>query len=327
VNARGTSLSWRVFIANAVVLCVAAAILLISPVTVSHPVSAREAAVVVGGLCVMVVLNLWLVRRTLQPLNRLADDMDRIDLLEDESPAIAPPPSGDEELVRLASSYEAMLDRLRFERRESARRTAQAQEEERRHVARELHDQVGQVLTGLVLQIDRVMADLDPAARDRLVPVREAARGALQDVRAIARSLRPDVLDDLGLVPALQGLATRFARDTGIPVERRLAPVAAPLGRDAELAVYRIAQEALTNVARHAGAGRVELRLEPLDGGVTLSVSDDGRGVDGLDPPAAGGLRWMRERAVLVDASLAVRNEPEGGTTVSLHVPGSSVAA
>jgi two-component system sensor histidine kinase UhpB len=101
VDVRGTSLSWRVFIANAVVLCVAAAVLLISPVTVSHPVSAREAAVVVGGLCVMVVLNLWLVRRTLEPLNRLADDMDRIDLLEDDAAAIGPPPSGDEELVRL----------------------------------------------------------------------------------------------------------------------------------------------------------------------------------------------------------------------------------
>jgi two-component system sensor histidine kinase UhpB len=177
-----------------------------------------------------------------------------------------------------------------------------------------------------MLQIDRVMADL-PSEHDRLLPVRESARGALQDVRAIARSLRPDVLDDLGLVPALQGLATRFARDTGIPVDRRLAPAAPPLGRDAELAVYRIAQEALTNVARHAGAGRVELCLEPLEGGVALSVSDDGRGVDGVDPPAAGGWRWMRERAVLVDASLAVRNAPGGGTTVSLHVPGSPVAA
>ena len=320
VRRHGPSLSWRVFAANAAILCLAAAILLLSPVTVSHPVSAREAAVVVGGLSVMVVINLWLVRRTLAPLSRLADDMDRIDLLRVSSTP-APPPSWDAEIVRLSESYAAMLDRLRFERRESARRAATAQEDERRHVARELHDQVGQVLTGLVLQLDRVIADVDPPTRERMVPVRDAALGAVEDVRAIARSLRPDVLDDLGLVPALQGLATRFMRDTGIPVDRRLSLPPRPLGRDEDLAVYRIAQEALTNVARHAGASGVCLRFGPCDGGVTLSVRDDGHGIRDPDPGVAGGLRWMRERAVLVDATLDVRSDAEGGTTVSLHVP------
>ena len=320
-----SSMSWRVFLANAAVLATAAVVLLLSPVTVSHPVSAHEAAVVVAGLCVMLILNLWLVRRALGPLRRLAEDMDRTDLLDTAAPRLEPP-SGDAEIVRLASSYRAMLDRLRAERRDSARRAATAQEEERRHVARELHDQVGQVLTGLVLQIDRLATDADPAMQERIIPVREAARGALEDVRGIARALRPDVLEDLGLVPALQGLATRFARDTGIHVDRRLQAPSLHLDHDAELAIYRIAQEALTNVARHAGATSVELALESDADGLRLTVRDDGRGLNGTRADRAGGLRWMRERAVLVDGVLDVRSEDATGTTVSLVLPVQEVA-
>ena len=307
--------------ANAVVLCIAAAILLISPATVSHPVAAHEAAVVVGGLCLMVMLNVWLVRRALWPLTRLAADMDRIDLLDDDGPLWTGSPSSEAEIARLAMSYEAMVNRLRHERRDAARRTALAQEEERRHVARELHDQVGQVLTGLVLQIDRLVADVDPAICQRLVPVRETARGALEDVRIIARALRPDVLEDLGLVPALHGLAGRFTRDTGIRVDRHLQPPPEPLDPEVELAIYRIAQEGLTNVARHAEARAVSLRLVPDEHGVTLTVHDDGRGMNGVDPTAAGGLRWMRERALLVDATLAIDAAADRGTTIMLHLP------
>ncbi len=177
------------------------------------------------------------------------------------------------------------------------------------------------MLTGLLLQIDRLARDADPATQERVIPVREAARGALEDVRGIARALRPDVLDDLGLVPALQGLATRFARDTGIRVDRHLQAPSAPLGRDAELAVYRIAQEALTNVARHAGARSVELALAPDGDGLRLTVRDDGRGLNGTRQDRAGGLRWMRERAVLVDGALDVRSDDDRGTTVSLALP------
>jgi two-component system sensor histidine kinase UhpB len=315
------SLSWRIVVANALVLAAAAAALLLTPVTVSHPVAAGEAAVVVAGVCVMLLANLWLVRRALMPLSRLADDMDQLDLLQ-ERPSRAPIRVADAEITRLAASYGRMLERLRLERRDSARRTASAQEAERRHVARELHDQIGQVLTGLVLMLDRVIVDVDPATRERLVPVREGARGALQDVRNIARRLRPDVLDDLGLVPALQALATRFSRQSGVHIDRDLREPRTNLDHDAELAVYRIAQEALTNVARHARARNVYLKLEPSGGGVRLSVCDDGVGVNGVDPLAAGGLRWMRERAILVDGTLSVRPRPGAGTIVSLEVPG-----
>ena len=310
----------RVFTANALLLCAASAVLLFSPVTVSDPVAPREALAIVSGVAAMLLVDLWLVRRAFAPLERLRRQMDRADLLTASGAEISLDVA-DEEVRRLAVAYQLMLTRLGTERRDSARRAVAAQEGERLRVARELHDGVGQSLTGLLLQVEHAAA-APPDERDaRLEEVRASARAALEDVRGIAQQLRPQVLDDLGLHAALVALCTAFARDTGIPVRRGLAPGDLDLDAEAELTVYRIAQESLTNVARHAGASSVEVVLEPVGSAVRLLVQDDGRGLGDQAPRAGGGIRGMRERALLVGGTLRLSSPPDGGTMVQLDLP------
>ena len=155
---------------------------------------------------------------------------------------------------------------------------------------------------------------------------RESGRRALraqEDERArIARELRPEMLEELGLASALTELSRRFAEQSGLRIEHRFAEDLPPLSEDAELALYRVAQESLTNVARHAAASRVELALEGGAGSVVLRVVDDGRGMDERAAQNGhGGLRGMRERAVLVGGALAVKPSREGGVEVRLEVP------
>jgi len=165
------------------------------------------------------------------------------------------------------------------------------------------------VLTGVLLRLD------DDETK-------QAVRQALEEVRRIARELRPEMLEQLGLVSALTELSRRFAESSGIRVERSFATELPPLSGEAELAVYRVAQESLTNVARHAGATHVYLALEPGVGSVVLSVCDDGRGIsEAAATNGHGGLRGMRERALLVGGALAVKPGRTGGVEVRLEVP------
>jgi two-component system sensor histidine kinase UhpB len=153
---------------------------------------------------------------------------------------------------------------------------------------------------------------------------KEAVRQALDEVRRIARELRPEMLEQLGLVSALTELARKFAESSGVRVERRFATELPQLSDEVELAVYRVAQESLTNIARHADAKRVEIALQPGADSVVLRVADDGRGMPTPDAFALnghGGLRGMRERALLVGGALAVKQGREGGVEVRLEVP------
>jgi two-component system, NarL family, sensor histidine kinase UhpB len=224
------------------------------------------------------------------------------------------------EVRELADAFNDMLERLENERRESARRAVRAQEAERRRLARELHDELGQSLTGVLLQIDQAIRT--PRAAD-LEDAREGARRTLDDVRRIARDLRPDLLVELGLQSALNALATRLTRQCGVVVDRHLDQNLPALGADAEVVLYRVAQEALTNVARHAGATRVTVELAHTDGVVTLTVDDDGRGVPAHVGHEARGITGMRERALLVHGRLRVGRAPIKGTRVRLEVPAS----
>jgi two-component system sensor histidine kinase UhpB len=194
-----------------------------------------------------------------------------------------------------------------------------AQEAERVGIARDLHDEVGQVLTGVLLQLNSI-AEAAPEHEEALAEARQAVRRALDEVRRISRDLRPEMLEHLGLVSALTELTSSFARVTGIDVERRFATSLPNLQPEVELAIYRIAQESLTNVARHAEARRVVIALDAARGRVVLRVADDGRGFSG-SPTEQGGLRSMRERALLVDGALAIKPAPEGGVEVRLEVP------
>lgn len=307
-------LLWRVFAINAALLAVATLLLAVTPVTIHAPIALVEAVVLVAGLLAMLAANLLLLRPTFAPLERLVRRMRTVDLLRPGQRLVE---EGGLEVAELVRGFNEMLERLEAERRESSRRALAAQEAERARVAAELHDEVGQVLTGVLLQLDSL--PLGASAAVEIDETKQAVRLALDEVRRIAQELRPAMLDHLGLPSALTELAARFEEHTGLPVERRLASSLPRLSPDGELAVYRVAQESLTNVARHARASRVELALEPGAGSVVLRVRDDGRGFE--HPPDGGGLRGMRERAVLVGGALAVKAGPTGGVEVRLEVP------
>ena len=209
------------------------------------------------------------------------------------------------EVAALTSAFNRMLDRLEGERRTSARRALAAQEDERRRVARELHDEIGQVLTGLVLRSETLSRRAPADLKGDLEDLREAARHGAEDVRTIARRLRPEALDELGLQSALLALCADFADRTGVSVTRDLERDL-PLDAEQELVIYRVAQESITNVARHAQAKHVEVSLRREGGGVVLIVRDDGIGLPADAHRAATGLLGMRERALLVGAQITI---------------------
>jgi two-component system sensor histidine kinase UhpB len=310
------SLLWRIFLGNAAVLLVATIALVVSPATVSFPVAATEAIVLAIGLAVMLAVNYLLLRRAVGPLQRLAGTMRAVDPLAPGRRSQLPETSG--EVAELAGAFDEMLERLERERRDSARRALAAQEGERQRIARELHDEVGQSLTAVVLQLDRAEAGAEGEVAERMREAREAARATLEEVRAIARNLRPEALDDLGLAAALRQLCAEGERAGAIVARRIEANL--ELSPEAEVVVYRVAQEAVTNALRHSGAELIELTLQRgRAGGAELQVGDDGRGLDGAADGA--GMRGMRERALLAGGILEVGARPAGGTIVTLTLP------
>jgi two-component system sensor histidine kinase UhpB len=314
---RSFPLFWRVFAANAGVLMLAFAGLVFAPVTVSVPVGAGELLVLAAGLVGLLTANLVLLRSAFAPLDQLAETMRRHDPL---APGRRAALSGDPDVVALAQTFNDMLDRLEVERRESTRQALMVQEAERQRIARELHDEVGQTLTGVMLQIEGLAGQIPEALRGQLDEMRETARHGTEEVRRIASRLRPDTLEELGLQSALAALAGAFQRQAGIPVIRRLVQPAAVTPEE-ELVIYRVAQEALTNVARHAGATWVQLELRDSDDGIVLVVSDDGRGLPAGAAASSHGIRGMRERAMLIGATLHIESRPERGTVIELSIP------
>jgi two-component system, NarL family, sensor histidine kinase UhpB len=268
-------------------------------------------------LVLILLLNLLLLRPAFRPLDELAEAMRRHDPLAQGQRV---PVDGGPDVAALARTFNQMLDRLETERRESARQALRVLEGERSRIARELHDEVGQTLTGAMLQVEALAARIPDELRDELDELRETARCGTEDVRRIARRLRPEALEDLGLQSALAALATSFGEHARVKVERRLEP-ALPLSQDEELVIYRVAQEALTNVARHAGATRVELQLQQNPARTVLAVRDDGRGLSSGALPSAQGIRGMRERAMLIGAQLHIESKPGRGTEIRLFIP------
>lgn len=313
-------LLWRVFAINATLLVVATLLLALSPVTIHASIALVEGADLVVALIVMLAANLLLLRHTLGPIDKLVARMRTVDLLRPGQRFAA---SGGVEVTELTGTFNEMLDRLETERRESGQRALRAQEAERLRVARGLHDEVGQVLTGVLLQLDSLRSSDETVREREIEETKQSVRQALEEVRRIARELRPEMLEHLGLVSALTELSRKFADQSGIRVDRRFAEELPPLSDEAEIAVYRVAQESLTNVARHADAKRVEVTLQPGVDSVVLRVVDDGRGLTDTATSQNGhtGLRGMRERAILVGGVLAIKRSEEGGVEVRLEVP------
>jgi signal transduction histidine kinase len=230
-----------------------------------------------------------------------------------------------DEDVRLAEAFAARaavaVDLSERVASDALRRVVRAQELERKRLARELHDETGQALTSILLKL-KTFEDLgDPSSvADAMGELRELVVTTLQDVRRLAVELRPKALDDFGLVAAIERLVGTFREQTGIEVDLESRLGSDRLPREIETTLYRITQEALTNVVKHAQAKHVSIVLNRRDGSVAAVIEDDGRGIteaggDGL------GLLGMRERIALVDGRLEVESSPGSGTTLSFEVP------
>lgn len=315
----GISVAWRAFLINAAILIGVYGFYVVTPATISKPITALELAVLVSAAVMSLFVNLLLLRRTFAPLERLMSFMRRVDPLEPGQRMLVE--TGDPDVRALAATLNEMLARLEDERRDSARRAVRAQEVERMRVARELHDGLGQSMSGILLLVDELARESEDGTREALEMVREATRTGLQEVRRIARDLRPEALEDLGLLRALEALATLHRTHTRCRVLLHVPERLPELSLEQELVVYRITQEALTNVARHAEASQVVVSVEVKEdtGRLRVEVRDDGRGFARTDPD--GGVTGMRERALLVRGQLAVRSKIGHGTTVRLELP------
>jgi two-component system sensor histidine kinase UhpB len=309
-------LLWRVFMINAALLVLGSVLLAVTPASVHSSIALVDAIELFSGVAVMLIANLLLLRPIVEPIDRLVRRMRTVDLLR---PGQRLAGGGGLEVDALVDTFNQMVDRLEAERQESGRRALDAQESERLRIAQGLHDEVGQALTGVLLQLDAL--ERSGAQAEAVQETKETLRQALDEVRRIAYELRPALLEHLGLVSALRELAARFGERAHVAVEQHFDTPLQPLLDAVELAVYRVAQESLTNVARHAQASHVRLSLVNGPRSVVLRVSDDGRGFDTSAEPGPGGIRGMRERAVLVGGALAVKSTPPHGTEVRLEVP------
>jgi two-component system sensor histidine kinase UhpB len=324
-------LFYKILIANAAIVVVGA--IVGTAVTLHYLRSGGFSAPVLigvlalGGVGVTVLVNALIVRLALTPLHLLEETAARVQ--GGDLDARVPESSlADRELERLTRTFNAMLDNLESygqRLRDVAARALNAEEEERKRISRELHDDTAQTLAALLIRLRIARGIEDAGARDaHLEQFRVEIGEALERIRRFARGLRPPALDELGLVPALETHVRVLSESNAATVRIEAEPIESDLTRQAELALYRIAQEALSNAVRHGGARHVLLRLRPEGGAVVLTVSDDGVGFDVDAARAEGrglGLFGMEERAFYVGGSLEIRSEPGRGTHVHARVP------
>jgi two-component system, NarL family, sensor histidine kinase UhpB len=275
------------------------------------------------GIMLTLVVNMWLLRRRFEPLERLLNTMEQIDLSQPGRRVELDPQLAAEsaDVERLARAFNHMLDRLEAERRRSGQLVLEAQEEERRRVARDLHDEVNQALTAVLLRLEAAAQHSPPELKAELAETKQLANQAMRELLDLARQLRPTALDDHGLAAALAGHVREHDQRGAARARLELDPDLHGLPQDVELVIYRVAQEALTNAARHSGATSIDVSLGRLDSRVVLEVSDDGKGFAFADEAKGLGLSGMRERALLVDGKLEIDSRPGRGTIVRLEVP------
>jgi len=278
----------------------------------------------VSGTLLSVFINWIVLRAAFRPIDVLEQTADEVRRgnFHVRAPTVA---FSDPDLDNLTSTFNAMLDTLvgyQERLRELSQRALTAQEEERRRIARELHDDPAQSLTALLVLLKMLHDRQQPTDGAILRELIDLTSSTLESIRAIAQELRPPVLDDLGLVAALEGLAAQYRQRFGLAVTVQVRGQRQRLDPAVELALYRIAQEALTNVAKHAGTGQAWLELGFEGDRAVLRVSDSGRGFD-LDEALGNGLGLftMRERAQLVHGTLKIGTAPGAGTRIEVTVP------
>jgi two-component system, NarL family, sensor histidine kinase UhpB len=285
----------------------------------------RRSLVLVAALLATVLVNAFVLRRRFAPLERLITTMEQVEVADTAGRPTLPPAETDE-VARLHQAFDRMLDRLEIERARTAGAVLRAQEDERARIARDLHDEVNQALTGVLLRLQATTQHAPQTLRPELRETQRAATQAIEELLRLARELRPAALDDHGLAAALRTKVSDFSRQTGVRAELDLAGADVEhLGPEEQIVVYRVVQESLSNVAQHACAGYVRVAFACEDGATVARVQDDGRGF-GTRPREGHGLTGMRERAALAGGSLNVRSSPGAGTTVELRLR-SAVAA
>jgi two-component system, NarL family, sensor histidine kinase UhpB len=278
------------------------------------------------GVILTLLVNAAILRLALQPVQRLQEAAEQVarGRLEARAPVSA---LSDPEMERLVHTFNRMLDRTLEQRhrgRELAIRALGAAEEERKRIARELHDGTAQTLAALRVQLRVARRSGDEGTRELLLDELSEQLGSLVDeIRELAGGLRPPALDMLGLVPAVEAYVRNVTERTGLQIDARFDPIGGMLSPEAELALYRVLQEALLNVAKHADAERVSLRLSRQNGRVEAIVSDNGRGfvLEEVSAQRALGLWGMQERASYVGGTVDVVSRAGEGTRVEIRIP------
>jgi len=322
---RGRKLLSQVLIAN--LLLIVAAVVVTG--VAGHPgfnLGDRPELALILALAVAltILVNVFMLQRRFRPLEKLVDEMERADLSRPGANlrvTLAGDGTEPEEVERLDRAFRRMLERLESERRRAASKALAAQEEERARVARDLHDEVNQSLTALLLRLEAARVKAPVELAHELAETKALANQAMEELLMLARSLRPTALDDMGLKAALMGHVRELGRRGEIQASLEADGDFSDLPADVQLVVYRVAQEALSNAVQHSGAGSVRIRLRRVGQQVDLQVEDDGSGFT-FDQATRGlGLGGMRERALLIGGDVQVESRPDVGTRVSLTVP------
>jgi two-component system, NarL family, sensor histidine kinase UhpB len=316
---RSRTLLTQVLAVNAVLVAITAFVAaIVARDRLREATSAEGLLMIALAVFGVVLLNSILLRRRLEPMDRLVDTMSRVDLTSPGKRAQVSRRAASE-VQRLSADFNRMLQRLEHERREAGRAVLRAQEQERSRIAQDLHDEVNQALTGILLRLQATISAAPPGLQNELKETQALATQAMQELLHLARQLRPTALDDHGLIAALASQVADFGDRTGIRATFRRHGSIPPISDEAQLVLYRVTQESLSNVAQHSGARHVDVELSFV-GRTVLRVRDDGKG---FTAPAANGrarlgLSGMRERALLVGGSLTVFSEPGDGTTIEL---------
>jgi two-component system, NarL family, sensor histidine kinase UhpB len=290
----------------------------VAAIALDHRAAIQGPDMVVLGLALVATLlgNWLLLRRRFIPLERLISAMEQIDLATPDRHLLTGDRIDSAEATRLAAAINRMLARLEAARREAGRAAIQAQERERRRIAQDLHDEVNQALTAVSLRLQASIEHAPAPLRRELNETKRLAGQAMEELLALARQLRPAVLDDHGLLPALHSQVRDFSDQTGIRASFDVHGTVARLTPEQQLVVYRVTQESLSNVAQHSGAGTVDVELSFV-GRTVLRIKDDGQGFVSRREGGLG-LSGMRERALLVGGHLSIWSAQGQGTRVEL---------
>jgi two-component system sensor histidine kinase UhpB len=281
---------------------------------------------IVVGWLVSIALNFVVLQVAFRPLQDLGKVMNRVQV--GERSLRAPTTGVDPEADQLAQTFNMMLEAIDDATRLRASQIINAQEQERKRIARELHDETSQVLTSLLISLAILEESITTQeARDRIADTRKLAHQTLRAIRNLSIDLRPSALDDLGLLPALRWYVKEYQQKCSIDVEFVAHGFKQRLPAEVETALYRIVQESLTNTARHANAHKVLITMKEDADAVYVTIKDDGRGFDvgtllkTPDQERGLGLAGMNERAVLLDGSLTIHSRSGHGTTIEVHIP------